>query len=247
MKRLGYLLILSFVLTSGISSSAWAKKIKIFVFSDRGLNEEISKKQTKERNQVGKYLEKDLMERLEDERYKPYLIRSKDKWDGDTDTYLLYLTIIDYERKGAYPFFLETHFELYNDQNALLLTDNFEINSKKSWEKCAQKANKLLIQAIPRKKITELTPIKVKKQKKVKSFASKAILLADDEEKEKESPVTGNEEEPVKKSKKIKFEGQNLSKEEMLKQLNEQYENDQITSDEYLTKKEEILGVVGDS
>jgi hypothetical protein len=136
---------------------AWGRKPMLYLFSDRGLeNDSLTRKQRSERNQVGKYLEKILVKRLKKAGYKPRLVHDARSYVPGENTFLLYVTITHYERRGAYPFLLETRFELSGMSGTPLVARPLSVHSRRSWAKCAIKTAKLIARAVPRKQVLRL-------------------------------------------------------------------------------------------
>lgn len=93
---LGLLMLFGCVTTSSAPKTASGHPIKLAVLSDRGDPNEMESKQWGYRNEVGSYMEEDLLRRLNRAGYDAKLIDSASEYTPAPDSYLLKMEITSY-------------------------------------------------------------------------------------------------------------------------------------------------------
>lgn len=143
-------LIVFSVIFSGLMNNvdAWGRKVTFYVYSDRGVSDDLTKKGRKVFKNIGEYLEDDLFERLEDSGFKYKRIRKREKFQKKKQTCLLYVTIMNYERGGNPDHYLEIHYEVCADGKTPVIQENINTGSESSWKKCVKKLNKYIVQTL---------------------------------------------------------------------------------------------------
>lgn len=136
------------------------QKIALMVVADRGIEPEFNEGQVSRRNQVGEWMETDLMNMLEKQGYAATLVSDPSQAQPGPGRYVLNVKITNYNpgSKAARMFggiaggiagkcVLDTHYELVGE-GGVMVTDDLSISSTNDWDKTARKANKLTTEAV---------------------------------------------------------------------------------------------------
>ena len=163
---------------------AEAARAKIlFLYSDKGSNSETADKSTRKQfKKIGKYMDPILIKKLKKADFKVKLLDSPEDFKPKNRRFYLYVTLKDYERKGAVPYYLEVYFELSEDGKNPIMKDTFEIESRRSWKKCAIKAAKLITDSLVQNRMDMLNSDEAKVTKRKERYDDNDI--SDQEETE---------------------------------------------------------------
>ena len=237
-------LLTGFFLT-GIPVEASKAKI-LYLYSDKGQNSQKTEKaKRKQFKKIGKYMDPILIKKLKKADFKVKLLDSPQDFKPKDRRFYLYVTLLDYERNGSVPFYLKVYFELSEDGLKPFMKQSFEIESKRSWKKCAIKAAKLISDALVQNKNDILTSDEAKVVKRTERFDDKDI--SDQEEAEEASPEIPQEKAAEEQSappadqEDFKPSSESETSNERMKKLTELYDAGMISEEEYFRKKEEIL------
>lgn len=125
----GAMLLSACVTASVAPTTVSGQKIKISVLSNRGNPKEMESTQWKYRNEVGSYMETDLINRLNRSGYDAKLIESASEYAAGTDSYLISMEITSYNPGssaarivvgfGAGSCSLDMHYVVKNGSNVL--------------------------------------------------------------------------------------------------------------------------------
>lgn len=148
--------------TRGASPATSGGGKKIFVVVDRGVDE-VTERFVKQRNQVGVYLERDLVTRLQRAGFVPALVKSTDEFKGEAGTLLLTAKIVDYDSGGRTTTFvfggvqtksgqpsMELRCELFTKKGSEpAMKDDLKVTTRRqSWQAVAQRINALTVSAV---------------------------------------------------------------------------------------------------
>lgn len=92
----GSMLLSACVTASVAPKSSSGGNIKLFVLSNRGNPNEMESVQWKYRNEIGSYMEPDLIKRLKRSGYDAKLITSASEYTAGPDSYLISMEIVSY-------------------------------------------------------------------------------------------------------------------------------------------------------
>lgn len=133
-------------------------KHMIMVLLDRGIEDTFTPKQVEWRNEVGAFMETDLVNRLNRVGYNARLIQDRNEYAPAKGVYLLPVKIISYNPGsqaarylvgfGAGACALDIHYELIDDSNAVLISTNDGVGSSIGWRPCVQKLDNNIIATI---------------------------------------------------------------------------------------------------
>ncbi len=119
------------------------EKLKILVLFDRGNPENPDVNQLENRNQVGEWMESDLIRILNNGGYEAKLIQKNEEYTPAPGKYLLKIAIAGYSRSFVTSFLiLGIHYELFGEEGNPVLIFNDGVDSKRDWTICARKLNK---------------------------------------------------------------------------------------------------------
>ncbi len=131
--------------TSKAPMASGGGKIKIFIVSDRGNPEEMEEKQWRYRNEVGTYMETDLLARLNRTGYEAKLITSKEEFVPGPDTYLISMEIESYNPGssaarmlvgfGAGACSLDMHYVVFDGQSKKVMEWDDGIGTAGDWRR----------------------------------------------------------------------------------------------------------------
>lgn len=125
--------------------------IKIMVLSDRGNPADMNERQYQWRNEVGEWMERDLLNKLKRKGLQPVLIKSKDKFVPGVDQYLLTIKIVSYNPGssaarmlvgfGAGSCALDCHYEFYGKNRGPILSWDDGVGTSGDWRRLPRKLN----------------------------------------------------------------------------------------------------------
>lgn len=169
-KRLGTIglsLVLSLFVAACVSPGAKAPKtasgkgITMYVIVNRGISRSMTNNQVKNRNQVGKWMERDLPALLKKAGYKPHLIKKRSQYKRASGSYLLVVKITNYNpgAKAARMFVgfgagaasMKTHYELFGKGRRRILADDLGVGSGRDWRNVIRKIDTLTVRAVSQK------------------------------------------------------------------------------------------------
>ncbi|WP_432821979.1 DUF4410 domain-containing protein [Trichloromonas sp.] len=133
----------------------------IAVLSDRGITPELGPDRSNQYNQVGEWMEQDLLRTLKKAGYNARLVNSRREFAGGPGEYLLTVRIERYNPGskaarmlvgfGAGATSLDTHYELYSAKSQPLLAEDHGVGSSIDWYQVVQKLNQQMVDAVSRK------------------------------------------------------------------------------------------------
>lgn len=187
-----------------------------------------------------------LVKKLKKADFKVKLLESPEDFKPKARRFYLYVTFLDYERNGSVPFYLKVYFELSEDGVNPLMKETFEIESRRSWKKCAIKAVKLITDTLVQNRMDILRSDEAKVVKRPKLYDDRDI--SDQEEPEdpcktdqkKENDSEDDSKAPADQDQTPQAEKAETPQGRMAK-LTELYDAGMISEEEYFKKKDEIL------
>jgi hypothetical protein len=133
----------------------------IAVLSDRGITPELGPDRSNQHNQVGEWMERDLLRMLKRAGYTPRLVNSRGEFAAGSGEYLLTVRMVRYNPGskaarmlvgfGAGATSLDTHYELYGASSQPLLAEDHGVGSSVDWYQVVQKLNQQMVDAVSRK------------------------------------------------------------------------------------------------
>lgn len=168
-KLLGWVSLLLVLFVCGCAASPKVKAptraggggYAIAVLSDRGVTPELDPDRASQYNQVGAWMEQDLLHMLRKAGYQARLIGSRGEFSGADGEYLLSVRIVTYRSGskaariivgfGAGATSLDTHYELYGAGPQPLLAEDHGVGSSIDWYQVVQKLNQQMVDAVSRK------------------------------------------------------------------------------------------------
>jgi hypothetical protein len=137
-------------------------KITVLLLSDRGISEGLEERYVRANNQLGAWMEKNLIRMLNRAGYDARLIKSRKQYVPGGGRYLLSVTIVHYRPGnkaarmvvgfGAGAASLDTRYELSGGKDKKpLLAEEHGVGSSRGWRKCVIKLNKLTLRAVTEK------------------------------------------------------------------------------------------------
>jgi len=137
---------------------AGGKKITIQVLSDRGITEGMPQDMVDQRNQLGQWMENDLIDILKDAGYEAAVIQKREEFKAEAGKYLLAVKIVKYNPGskaarmvvgfGAGAASLDTHYDLFGDAADPILAKDHGVGSGRDWNYCARKLNEDMTKAV---------------------------------------------------------------------------------------------------
>ncbi len=132
----------------------------IAVLSDRGITPDLGPDRTNQYNQVGEWMERDLLRMLQRAGYSARLVDNRSQFAAGPGEYLLQVRIVRYNPGskaarmlvgfGAGATSLDTHYELYGASPQPLLAEDHGVGSSIDWTKVIQKLNQQMVDAVSR-------------------------------------------------------------------------------------------------
>jgi hypothetical protein len=134
------------------------KQVAIFVLSDRGIKSGMTKDESKDRNEMGQFMEENLIDTLKHKDYNAMLIQNINQYVQGPANYLVAFRINNLRlvSEGARfwigmsggPSFLECHFEVSGSSDKLSMSYDDEDATMGSWMNNPQKLNERLVKKI---------------------------------------------------------------------------------------------------
>lgn len=237
-----YFLLIGLLFLQVPSEAARAKIL--FLYSDKGLDSETTDKATRKQfKKIGKYMDPILIKKLKKADFKVKLLKSREDFKPKARRFFLYLTLKDYERDSSVPYYLKVHFELSEDGNTPLMKETFEIESKRSWKKCAIKAAKLITDALVQNRMDIVNSDEAKVVKRAARYDDNDI--SDQEESESQSTpeeikTIEAQDDPISRDAE-EMQAEAAPPAERMAKLTGLYDAGMISEEEYFKKKDEIL------
>lgn len=135
-----------------------AGRAVIYVLFDRGIATGVDDRETTQRQQVGDYMERDLVRALTKAGYAAKAIAKRAEFTAVADNYLLTVKIVRYNPGakaaryvvgyGAGAASLDIHYELTGAKNDAVLSKDDGVGSSRDWQFCCRKLNQNMTQAI---------------------------------------------------------------------------------------------------
>jgi hypothetical protein len=155
---LAVLLVSACVTRSRAPVSASGSKVEIAVLSDRRDPKEMEARQWGWRNEVGQFMESDLVNQLNRAGYTARLIKSQNEFESADGRYLLKVEIKSYNPGssaarvlvgfGAGAAGLDTHYELYGAATNPVLAWDDGVGTSQHWTKLPRKLNSNAVRKI---------------------------------------------------------------------------------------------------
>ena len=240
-----YFLLIGLFFEPLIAEAARAKIL--FLYSDRGLDsEKMDKAKRKQFKKIGKFMDPILVKKLKKADFKVKILDRPEDFKPKARRFYLYVTIKDYERNGSVPFYLKVYFELSEDGLNPFMKESFEIESKRSWKKCAIKAVKLITDTLVQNRRDILSSDEAKVVKRPQRYDDGDIS---DQAESEDQNQTETKNETEDKGDMDSPESQEPTQEtadagtpdERMAKLTELYDAGMISEEEYFKKKDEIL------
>jgi hypothetical protein len=134
------------------------KQVAMFVLSDRGIKNGMKEDESKDRNEMGQFIEEDLINTLKHEGYNATLIQKQSQNVRGRANYLVTVKIIELRLVGRAsrtwlgittgPTILKNHFEVSGSGNKLSLSYEDEDSTTGDWTRSPQELNQRLVQKI---------------------------------------------------------------------------------------------------
>jgi hypothetical protein len=115
-----------------------SKQVAIFVLSDRGIKSGMNEDEIKDRNEMGQFMEENLIELLRIEGYRATLIQNRDQFVSGQSNYLVSLQIINLHLVNTFSFspaptFLWCQFEVSGASDKLSLSYADDDSTTRNW------------------------------------------------------------------------------------------------------------------
>jgi hypothetical protein len=159
-KHLGLVVgiaVLALVLSAG-AVFAGSKAGKMFVVIDRGIDSSMDERQVKSRDQVGDWMETDLLRLLEKAGFDAQLIRERSEYKTGEGNYLLKVKITDYNPGskaarivvgfGAGATSMKTHYELFSGGSSPIHSDDLGVGSGRDWRNVIRKIDEQTVKGV---------------------------------------------------------------------------------------------------
>jgi len=148
--------VLALVLTVGVAFGG----SKMFVVIDRGIDSSMNAGQVKNRDQVGEWMEMDLIKLLEKAGFDAQLIKDKSEYKAGEGSYLLVVKVTDYNPGskaarmmvgyGAGAASMKTHYELSSGSSPIG-SDNLGVGSGRDWRNVIRKIDEQTVKGVKEK------------------------------------------------------------------------------------------------
>jgi len=148
------------MLSAGVAL-AGAKTGKLFVVIDRGIEKSMNEGQVKNRDQVGEWMEMDLVKLLEKAGYDAELINSKADYKPSAGSHLLTVKITDYNPGskaarmfvgyGAGAISMKTHYDILDSSSKPIGSDDLGVGSSRDWRNVVRKIDEQTVAAVKEK------------------------------------------------------------------------------------------------
>lgn len=137
------------------------KQVGIFVLSDRGIKDGMKEEERKDRDEMGQFMEEDLIEALKHEGYNATLIKSHDQYIAGSANYLIIVRIINLRLVGrasriwvgamAGPTILENHYEVSGQSGKVAMSYDDDDITSYDWKRSPHELNGRLVNKINEK------------------------------------------------------------------------------------------------
>lgn len=134
------------------------KQVAMFVLSDRGINNGLKESERNDHNEVGQFMEEDLLNTLKHEGYNATLIQNRDQYVQGPANYLVIVKIDMLRLVGrsarywlgyaAGPTILHTHYEVSGAGNKTTLAYKDEDSTTRDWSSSPREVNERLVKKI---------------------------------------------------------------------------------------------------
>jgi hypothetical protein len=134
------------------------KQVTMFVLSDRGIKSGTKEDERNDRNEMGQFIEEDLVNALKHEGYNATLIKNRNQYVQGPVNYLVTVKIIDLRLVGrasrgwlgyaSGPTILKAHYEVSGSSKKLALAYDDEDATTNDWTSSPRELNQRLAQKI---------------------------------------------------------------------------------------------------
>lgn len=134
------------------------KQTAIFVLSDRGITSGMKEDESKDRNEMGQFMEENLIKTLKHEGYNATLIQNRNQYVPGSANYLVIVRINDLRLVGGAARYwgglmagttvLKNHYEVSGSSGKLSLSYDDEDSTTRDWTKSAEELNERLVNKI---------------------------------------------------------------------------------------------------
>jgi hypothetical protein len=134
------------------------KQVAVFVLSDRGIKSSMNEDERKDRNEMGQFMEENLVETLKHEGYNATLIQNRNQYVPGPVNYLVTFRINDLRLVGrgartwtgmmAGPTILKSHYEVSGSSGKLSMSYDDEDTTTGDWTKSPRELNERLVKKI---------------------------------------------------------------------------------------------------
>jgi hypothetical protein len=148
--------VLALVLAAGVAFGG----SKISVVIDRGIDSSMNAGQVKNRDQVGEWMEMDLIKLLEKAGFDAQLIKDKSKYKAGAGNYLLVVKVTDYNpgskaarmmvSYGAGAASMKTHYDL-SGNGSHIGSDDLAVGSGRDWRNVIRKIDEQTVKGVKEK------------------------------------------------------------------------------------------------
>jgi hypothetical protein len=137
------------------------KQVALFVLSDRGIKAGMKEMEISDRNEMGEFLEEDIISELKHEGYNAVLIKNRSQYVQGPANYLVSVRIIDLRLVGGGarywagatvgPTVLKAHYEVSGSSNKVALSYDDEDTTFRDWSDAAKELNDRLAKKLNEK------------------------------------------------------------------------------------------------
>lgn len=141
-----------------VPKAADGNKLAVAVYTDRGIDQSLTGDQVRQRNQLGDWMERDLVNQLNRAGYQARLVQKPSDFTPAAGSYLLKVKVVRYNPGskaarmvvgfGAGATSLDNRYELSAGKGEPLLAWDDGIGSSLDWTNCARKLNQQTVQAV---------------------------------------------------------------------------------------------------
>jgi hypothetical protein len=142
-------------------SAAGGGQIKIAILSDRGNPKDMTPRQYQYRNEVGAWMERDLLNHLKRSGYDVSQVESQDAFKAGVDSYLLKVSIKSYNPGssavrmllgfGAGAASLDNHYEFSGGGENMVMAWDDGVGTSQHWQRLPRKLNEQTEEKITQK------------------------------------------------------------------------------------------------
>lgn len=137
------------------------KQVAMFVLSDRGIKEGMKEEERNDRDEMGQFLEEDLVNTLKHEGYNATMIKSREQYIAGSTNYLVTVRIKELRLVGRAargwggmmpgPTILKNHYEVSGKSGKVTLSYDDEDSTTQDWTKSPHELNERLANKINEK------------------------------------------------------------------------------------------------